>query len=53
MLKQGKFCKFLKMTAKPRVMENLKRSWKRALKVMEYLKSSKEYEPLGMYMYCP
>ena len=36
MLKQGKFCKFLKMTAKPRVMENLKWSWKKSQKVMEF-----------------
>ena len=32
-LKQGKF---LKLTAKPKVVENLKRSWKKSWKVMEF-----------------
>ena len=40
-LKQGKFLKFLKVTAKPKVLEILKRSWKKSWT----LKSSKEYEP--------
>ena len=40
-LKQGKFLKFLKLTAKPKVMENLKRSWKKSWN----LRSSKGYEP--------
>ena len=40
-LKQGKFLKFLKVTAKPKVLENLKRSWKKSWN----LKSSKECEP--------
>ena len=35
------FLKFLKVTAKPKVVENLKRSWKKSWN----LKSSKEYEP--------
>ena len=29
-LKQGKFLKFLKLTAKPKVMKNSKRSWKKS-----------------------
>ena len=40
-LKQGKFLKFLNVTTKPKVLENLKRSWKKSWN----LKSSKEYEP--------
>ena len=39
--KQGKFLKFLKLTAKPKVLENLKRSWINSWN----LKSLKEYEP--------
>ena len=36
-LKHGKFLKFLKVTAKPKVLENLKRSWKKVMeKVMEF-----------------
>ena len=34
-LKQEKF-EFLKLTAEPKVLENLKRSWKKAWKVMEF-----------------
>ena len=36
-VKQGKSYKFLKVTAKPKVLENLKRSWN--------LKRLKEYKP--------
>ena len=43
-LKQGKFLKFLKLTAKPKVMENLKRSWKKSWKVTEF-EEHKKYEP--------
>ena len=35
-LKQGTFLIFFKLTAKPRVLENLKRSWKKPWKVMEF-----------------
>ena len=42
--KQGKFLKFLKLTAKPKVLENLKRSWK-VMESHEILKSLKEYKP--------
>ena len=34
-LKQGKFLKFFKLTAKPKVLENLKRSWKKLWKKFE------------------
>ena len=37
-LKQGTFLIFFKLTAKPRVLENLKRSWKKSW----HLESSKE-----------
>ena len=36
-LKQGKFLKFFKLTAKPKVLENLKRSWKKLWKKFEDL----------------
>ena len=39
--KQGKFLKFLKLTAKPKVLEILKRSWIKSWN----LKSLKEYDP--------
>ena len=39
-LKQGKFWKFSKVTAKPKVMENLKRAWK--WKVMEFEELKRE-----------
>ena len=29
-LKQGKFLKYFKVTAKPTVLENVKRSWKKS-----------------------
>ena len=35
-LKQGKLLKFFKVTAKPKVLENLKRSWKKSWKIMEF-----------------
>ena len=35
-VKQGKFFKFLKVTAKPKVLENLKRSWEKLWKVIEF-----------------
>ena len=36
MLKQGNLCKFSKVTTEFKVMENLKRSWKKSWKVMEF-----------------
>ena len=30
-LKLGKFCKVLKVTAKPKVIENLMKSWKKSI----------------------
>ena len=42
MLKPGKVLKFSKVTTEPKVMEILKKSWKKPWKVME-LKSSKKY----------
>ena len=35
-LKEGKFWECLKVIAEPKVMENLKRSWKKSWKVMEF-----------------
>ena len=35
-LKLGKIFEFLKLTAEPKVLENLKRSWKKSWKVMEF-----------------
>ena len=35
-LKQGKFWKYLKVTADPNVMKMLKRSWKKSSKVIEF-----------------
>ena len=34
--KYPKSKQFLKLTAKPKVLENLKRSWKKSCKVMEF-----------------
>jgi len=34
--KTRKGFEFLKLTAKPKVLENLKRSWKKSLKFMEF-----------------
>ena len=50
LFKVKKYCKtrkvfeFLKLTAKPKVLENLKRSWK-VMESHEILKSLKEYKP--------
>ena len=41
LIKQGKCLKFFKLTAKPKVLEKLKRSWKKSWN----LKSSKAYKP--------
>ena len=35
-LDQAKFCKFMQVPAKPKVLENLKRSWKKSWKVTEF-----------------
>ena len=42
--KTRKVFEFLKLTAKPKVLENLKRSWK-VMESHEILKSLKEYKP--------
>ena len=34
--KTGKGFEFMKLTAKPKVLENLKRSWKKSWEVMEF-----------------
>ena len=42
-LKQGKF---LKLTAEPKVLETLKRSWKKSWKVMEFEELKRVYNPV-------
>ena len=45
-LKQGKCLKFLKVTAKAKVLEILKRSWKKSRKVMEFKVSEHSFGSL-------